>query len=418
MEERYHAGPIPAETEERVTVERAVELLRTVKPLPPEEIPAMSAHGRTLARDRISPIDQPPFPRSPLDGYAFHAEDSRGADRAHPTALRVVATVYAGDSYAGEIRRGEAVRLMTGAPIPAGCDCVLRHEDTDNGRETVRLYRELTPGSNYCHAGEDFRAGEVLLPAGTRLDAVAMGVLAAAGLLREGEMLPVFPRLRCAVLCTGDELVSGEVRPLPPGKIYSANETLLRARLAELGMELLESPGSCADRPEQLAEWIDRAAGTADLIITTGGVSAGDKDILHETLPMLSAERVFRGVRMKPGSPMMFSFYRGIPILSLSGNPFAAWASFEIFGRELLAARSGLEGLRPRRQSGTLRNAFPKSSGCRRFIRGVYRDGGISLPEGHSSGQLANAAAVNCLVDIPAGSGPLAAGEAVEAVLL
>ena len=405
--------------EERISMERAIELIRrTARCTAGETIPVTRAHGRVLAEAVLAPLDQPPFPRSPLDGYAFRAADIAGASRETPARLRVVETVYAGGWTEREVQRGEAVCLMTGAPIPAGCDCVIRREDTDNGRDWVDIYRELKPWSNYCFAGEDFQAGAELLPAGTKLNAVALGVLAAAGLEREDVYVSVRRTLRCAVFCTGDELVSNAVRPLPPGKIYSANETVLRARLTELGMELLDSTGLCPDEPELLAERIREAAETADVIFTTGGVSAGDKDILHETLPRLGAERVFRGLRMKPGSPMMLSLYRDVPILSLSGNPFAAYANFELFGRELLSALCGTEELLPQVFAATLATDLSKASKGRRFVRGCFRDGRVTLPEGHSSGQLSSAARINCLVDIPAGSGPLTAGDTVTVHLL
>lgn len=405
--------------EERISVERAIELIKsTAKPVSEERLPVTQAHGRILAAPVYAPISQPPFPRSPLDGYAFRASDTAGASKETPAVLKVVEVVCAGSWTDRVVRPGEAVRLMTGAPIPQGCDCVIRHEDTDNGRELVSIYTALSPWSNYCRAGEDFKAGNELLPAGTRLNHVAMGVLAAAGLDREDEFVTVYRKLKCAVFCTGDELVPSTVRPLPPGKIYSSNEAVLKAGLAELGMEILPTDGQCVDEPEALIRLIEKAADAADVIFTTGGISAGDKDFLHEALPRLGAERIFKGVRLKPGSPIMFSVYKGVPILSLSGNPFAAYATFALFGRQLLAAMSGAEDLPAQVFTATLGSGFPKSSKGRRFIRGCFKNGTVTVPEGHSSGQLGSAAGTNCLVDIPAGSGPLNAGDAVTVHLL
>lgn len=401
-----------------IQVERAYELLtERVKPVGTELIPATKAHGRVLAKGVISPISQPPWPRSPLDGYAFRAEDSVGASEETPVSLKVMEMICAGDWTEREIQKGEAVRLMTGAPIPAGCDCVLRQEDTDLGSETVQIYKELKPFSNYCYAGEDFAEGEEILPVGTRLAGNAMGVLASAGLLREDVSLCVYKKVRCALICTGDELVSPTVQPLPSGKIYSSSESLLAARLAELGIELVYSKGSLDDG-EALAEEIRKVAKDVDLIITTGGVSVGTKDILHEALPLLSADRIFWKVKLKPGSPLMFSFYQDVPILSLSGNPFGTGATFELFGRVLLSRLQGAEDLLMQVFPAILDTSFAKFGKGRRFVRGIFRNGHVTLPEGHSSGQLASSVGTNCLAELPPSEKPYAPGDTVTVYLL
>ena len=405
--------------EKDISVERAIELLSSaVSPLGSEDVPAAEAHGRVLAQDVIAPIDQPPWPRSPLDGYAFRAADSKGAGKDSPVSLRVVDTVYAGGWSDKEISAGEAVRLMTGAPIPSGCDCVLRQEDTDLGGETVQIYKELRAWDNYCFPGEDFKKGDVLLRAGTRLAGNAVGILASAGLWREDETLSVRRRVRCALLCTGDELVENTVRPLPRGKIYSSNNAVLAARLQELGAAVTVSRSAFGDDAAALASQIRACAEEADLILTTGGVSVGAKDILHETLPMLGAERLFWRVALKPGSPLMFSLWEGKPILSLSGNPFAASATFELFARPLLAALSGCGDLLPQVFPAVLDTPFAKFGRGRRFVRGVFRNGHVTLPEGHSSGELRSAAGTNCLAEIPQANAPLEAGSTVNVWLL
>ena len=399
-----------------ISVERAIELIeQNTLPVGTERIEATRAHGRILAEDVCAPISQPPWPRSPLDGYALRAADSAGASK---DTLRVVDTIYAGGWSEVTVQPGECVRLMTGAPIPAGCDCVIRQEDTDLGAERVRIYKALSAWDNYCKIGDDFLKGDKLLPAGTKLNGNALGVLASAGLHRDDERLTVYKRVRCAVLCTGDELVPNAVRPLPPGKIYSSNEAVLSSRLSELGMELTVVRGEFTDDPAALAAAIREAAGTADVIFTTGGVSVGAKDILHETLPRLNADRVFWQVRLKPGSPMMFSIYDGKPLLSLSGNPFAASATFELFGRVLLSVRSGDASLRAQVVTAELDTTFEKFGRGRRFVRSVFRDGHVTIPQGHSSGQLASAVGTNCLAEIPPADAPLRAGSTVRVWLL
>ena len=402
-----------------ISVERAIELIeQNTLPVGTERIEATRAHGRILAEDVCAPISQPPWPRSPLDGYALRAADSAGASKDTPRMLRVVDTIYAGGWSEVTVQPGECVRLMTGAPIPAGCDCVIRQEDTDLGAERVRIYKALSAWDNYCKIGDDFLKGDKLLPAGTKLNGNALGVLASAGLHRDDERLTVYKRVRCAVLCTGDELVPNAVRPLPPGKIYSSNEAVLSSRLSELGMELIVVRGEFTDDPAALAAAIREAAGTADVIFTTGGVSVGAKDILHETLPLLNADRVFWQVCLKPGSPMMFSIYNGKPLLSLSGNPFAASATFELFGRVLLSVRSGDASLRAQVVTAELDTPFEKFGRGRRFVRSVFRDGHVTIPQGHSSGQLASAVGTNCLAEIPPADAPLRAGSTVRVWLL
>ena len=402
-----------------LTLEEAKEALCAgVTPSGPEVLPLAEALGRTLGEEIAAPLDQPPFDRSPLDGYALRAADTAGACRERPVPLAVADTVYAGDAAGVPVRPGQAVRIMTGAMLPPGCDCVLRQEDTDMGSPVVRVFASLRPGDNCVRRGEDYRAGEVLLPAGTRLDAAAVGLLASAGI----GSVPVNHRPRVGVLVTGDEVVSPGASPLPAGKIYDANQALLLSRLAELGFP--DTVGARAgDSPEAAASAMGRLLETCDLVLTTGGVSVGAKDILHQTLPLLGAEQVFWRVKLKPGSPALFSRYRGKPILSLSGNPFAAFTTFELLARPLLAALSGEPGLLPERRGAILDTPFPKGSPIRRFVRGRfvrgrYGDGHVSLPQGHSSGQLRSLAGCSCLVDIPADSGPLAAGETVEVLML
>ena len=183
--------------EQAISVERAVELITNhTKPVETERVPAISTIGRVIAENVCSPMDQPPWPRSPLDGYALRAADSIGASKATPVSLRVVDTVFAGGWSDVTVGPGETVRLMTGAPIPAGCDCVIRQEDTDRGTEKVEIQQELRPWENYCFAGEDFRTGDVILPTGTRLTGNALGILASAGLYRDDVELTVYKTVR------------------------------------------------------------------------------------------------------------------------------------------------------------------------------------------------------------------------------
>lgn len=398
----------------RIELEEARALLaESVRPLGVEQVSRQEALGRTLAEDVTAPLDQPPFDRSPLDGYALRSADLTGASPEHPVSLRVVETVYAGGVPSRVLGPGEAIRIMTGAMLPRGCDCVLQHERTDNGLKQVQIYAALSPHDNYCDRGEDYRTGEVLLPAGTVVDAAAVGVLASAGL----SSVPVRRRPVVRVLSTGDEVVSPDLHPLPAGKIYGSNQELLTARLRELGVSDVRGL-LIGDDPREVADTMAQLLGECDLLITTGGVSAGDKDIFHEALPLLGAERVFWKVNLKPGTPAMYSLWQGQPILSLSGNPFAAAATFELLARPLLAALTGESRFSLRSRTAVVEGSFPKASPGRRFLRGFYQEGRVSLTGKNDSGMLASLVGCNCLVDLPAGSPPVQEGQTVTVLLL
>lgn len=398
----------------RIELEEARALLaESVRPLGVEQVSRQEALGRTLAEDVTAPLDQPPFDRSPLDGYALRSADLTGASPEHPVSLRVVETVYAGGVPSRALGPGEAIRIMTGAMLPRGCDCVLQHERTDNGLEQVQIYAALSPHDNYCDRGEDYRTGEVLLPAGTVVDAAAVGVLASAGL----SSVPVRRRPVVRVLSTGDEVVSPDLHPLPAGKIYGSNQELLTARLRELGVSDVKGL-LIGDDPREVADTMAQLLGECDLLITTGGVSAGDKDIFHEALPLLGVERVFWKVNLKPGTPAMYSLWQGQPILSLSGNPFAAAATFELLARPLLAALTGESRFSLRSRTAVVEGSFPKASPGRRFLRGFYQEGRVSLTGKNDSGMLASLVGCNCLVDLPAGSPPVQEGQTVTVLLL
>lgn len=396
-----------------ISVEEALALIaQHTRPLPPEERRGMDLLGRTLAQDVAAPMSQPPFDRSPLDGYALVSADTAEAGEDSPVRLEVADTIYAGGWPKGPVCSGQCARIMTGAPIPEGADCVIRLEDTDQG-DPVTIRQRMKRHENYCFAGEDYRRGDTLLPAGTALDAPALGLLAGAGLWETP--LAVFPRPRVLLLSSGDELAGpGEV--LRPGQIYDSNRPQLAARCRELG--LTADDGSLPDDPRKAADALRQGAARYDCVITTGGVSVGDRDIFHQALPLAGAERIFYRVKLKPGTPMMFSLLEGKPLLSLSGNPFAAAATFELFVRPLLARLAGRTEWKPVAFTAPLAVPFAKASGGRRFIRGRYEDGAVRLPEGHSSGQLRSSVGCNCLVDIPARSPALEAGTQVRVILL
>lgn len=403
-----------------IELEQAVELIlhHGVEQIKTHIIPVMKANGAILAEDIYAPINNPPFDRSPLDGFALRAGDSSHASKKHPVTLRVIDTVYAGGFCDKRLNAGEAVRIMTGAPIPFGADCVIRQEDTGftpgKSEYTVEIYRELKVHQNYCFLGEDIKKGQMLLKAGTKITYIEQAILSSVGIMQ----VVVCQKPRVALFVTGDEVVPPGSQ-LKNGKIYDSNLTLLYNRLKEFQMEPVVAE-YLPDQPEIIAEIIKKVSESVDIIITTGGVSVGAKDIFHEVYPMLQLERIFWKVKLKPGTPAMFSMYQGIPMLNLSGNPFAAITTFELLARPLLAKLSCDEGLNTVRIKGVLAQPFTKTSGARRFLRGNLIEGKVHIPptEQHASGILASMAGCNCLVDIKAGTNPLDMGNEVEVILL
>ena len=401
---------------EGIELEQAVEMLLTKAKVPreTEEVPLTAALGRTLAEDVRADFDNPPFDRSPLDGYALIAADTVDATRENPARLRLVGEECAGDFFAGTVNPGEALCIMTGGAMPQGTDAVIRQEDVTVANGLLEVPYPLKHHENYCLAGEDIRQGTLLIRQGEVLDAPRIGVLASQGHAK----VKVCRRPRLALGGTGDELLQpGE--PLAPGKIYNSNLYLLAARLQELGAET-KILGIIPDDPQGAADQLRRCLDWADLLLTTGGVSVGKKDIMHEVIKLLPAQRLFWGVQMKPGYPLLAYEAAGTLGLALSGNPFAAYTTFELLARPLIDKLSGRTPRPFLKLKATLRAPFPKASHGRRFIRACcdIATGTVSIPSQHSSGSLFSAVGCNALIDLPAGTGKLSAGDVVKVLLL
>lgn len=403
---------------DEITLEESVRMLFKAwefsgRKMGREVLPLFDGIGRILAEDLTAPMDQPPFSRSPIDGYAVRAADTKGASRDNPSVLMVAGQVMAGEYPKMAAAPGTAIRIMTGAPIPSGADCTVRQEDTDYGEDRVCIYREHKIHDNVCDQGEDYREGDCLLKKGEKLDAVSIGIAASMGY----DKVPVFEKPKIALFTTGDEVVPPGVQ-LKPGKIYNSNLYVAGCRLRELANQPVQT-GAVKDSPEDMA-WRLKEAGTfADLIITTGGVSVGKKDIMHDALRELGAERLFWKINCKPGSPVIGSVFHKTIIISLSGNPFGAIANLELLVRPVLAKMSQDNTLCPRPVQAVMAGEYKKASPGRRFLRAVYENGRVTLPEGlHSSGVLGSMKGCNCFIDIEAGSRGLKKGDQVRAVLL
>ena len=324
----------------------------------------------------------------------------------------VCLTAY--DAPTAALPAGCAARIMTGAPLPAGADCILMQELTDGGEENVRIYAELSHNANVVFRGEDIAAGTLIADAGTVLTPAHLGVLAGQGFAE----VPVYRPLTVGVLATGSELLApGET--LAPGKIYDANGIQNAARLRQMGFAVQRR--HCSDDPALIVAELEELLTGCDAVVTSGGVSVGQKDYLPVVLESLGAEPVFSGVAQKPGSPMLAAKVEGKLVFCLSGNPFAAAATLEQYVLPaLLRAAGRLEkGCILPRTKRTLTTGFSKASKGNRYLRAKASGGTVAIPgegnaEAHSSGSLSAMIGCNCLVELPAGSGPVKPGEEVE----
>ncbi len=404
-----------------VTIEQACKLVREYSvPTDQTELADIGeACGRILAEDVCAGFDNPPFDRSPLDGFAVRSEDIAEASKENPAELCVVDGVFAGSVSDAFVGKGQAVRIMTGAPIPLGADCIVRQEDTEKLQdqsnlryakpgETVRVFKSVGHHENYCFAGEDFRKGQMALKRGRKLTFAEIGLLASLG-RRTAE---VYRRPRAAVIATGDEIVMpGE--PLSPGKIYNSNLFLIQAGVKSCGADVTYCR-QAGDSPELIAECIREAAQPADIVITTGGVSVGEKDYLPQALEMMGARIVFNRISIKPGSPTTFSVWNGTPVLSLTGTPFGAAVNFNILARPVLAESGHDSSFEVSYEYAVFRGTFRKESRKTRYIKGILRGSEVIFSEnlrntGVKSGY-------NCFIEVPAGTMGLSDGEKVRVV--
>lgn len=409
-----------------ISVEEARErILAHFAPLPAEDAPLLDALGQVTAEAVRGGFSIPPHDNTAMDGYAVRAQDTAGATPQQPITLRVTGYLPAGQVFDGRVGAGEAVRIMTGAPLPDGADAIVPFEETDeeddggdwatNPRTNVRVDVAARPGANIRRRGEDVREGEVVIPAGTILGPAQLGVVASLG----RDRVRVHRRPRVAILSTGDELLRpGE--PLTPGKIYDSNAYTLAAMVRAFGgvPTVLDV---ARDTVEALTARIheglrgDGGPGPADLLITSAGVSRGDFDVVKTVLAQ-EGQIGFWTVRMKPGKPLAFGSFRGadgraVPHLGLPGNPVSSMMTFELFGRAALFTMLGKGHAweRPRLRART-RDRIVNSDGRRFFARAILaeRDGQaeVTLTGPQGSGVFTSMALANCYAicpeDVPA----------------
>lgn len=403
-------------------VSEALErILATFTPLETTYVPLKDAVGRVLAEEIVSATDLPLFDNSSMDGFAVIASDVLEARSATPISLPVVDDIPAGLMPTHHLQPGEAARIMTGAPLPAGADAVVPVEETDfNSREkgaalpeTVQIFKAAQVGANIRKRGSDIRRGDSILPKGLRLRAQDLGMLAMLGIAD----VPVIRKPRIALLSSGDELTPiGE--PLGAGKIYDVNSYTLGAMLAANGCDIIEL-GVAADTPEAVKAALAKAK-NADLIVSSAGVSMGSFDFIKDIIEK-DGELNFWRINMRPGKPLTFGHYQNLPFIGLAGNPVSAFIGFMVFVRPVIAKMTGNDS--EDRQLIRVQLAEPLTSdGRESYLRArVTRENGVlrAYLTGHQgSGNLFSMVQANALLIIPAGVKSLSVNAEVNAWML
>jgi molybdopterin molybdotransferase len=396
-------------------VEEALRhILEKISPLGIERVPILQALGRVLAEDILALRNIPPWDNSAMDGYAVRAEDVLSASKENPVILRVLGDLPAGRVFRGRVGAGEAVRIMTGAPLPQGFDTVVPVEDTEKDGERVKILASPGKGKNIRLSGEDVKSGERVLEEGTLLRPAHIGMLASL----QRSMVSVYQQPRVAVLSTGDELLEID-EPWEDGKIVNSNSYSLAALVAESGGIPIQL-GIARDRREELAAKV-RQGLAADLLLTSGGVSVGDYDLVKEMLSEMGRMNFWK-VAMRPGQPLAFGMIAEKPLFGLPGNPVSSMISFEQFVRPSLLKMGGHKNLfRPTLQA-ILKEDIPKKAGLVHFIRCrlVWEKGEVHATTTGEQGSaiLSSMVKAQGLIVLPREQTLATAGEKVKVILL
>jgi molybdopterin molybdotransferase len=380
--------------------EARATLLAAARPLPSSDVRVPEALGLMLAEDVVAAGDVPAFANSAMDGFAVREGPSN-------RRLRVVGESRAGTPFTGEVRDGEAVRISTGAALPAGADAVLQIELIEVDGDEIVLGDAVAAGRNVRDAGSDLRAGTRVLAAGTRLGPAELGVAIGAGRIN----VHVTPRPRVAILTTGDELMEPGT-PLQPGQIHDSNGPTLAALASRAGAEVV-GRGHAVDDPEATRAVIAQALDEADVVILAGGVSVGPHDHVKGALTDLGVRELLWRVALRPGKPTWLGERDGKLVLGLPGNPVSAYVTFLLFARPALAALAGADPSVPR-TSAALAVALPRHPDRDEMVR-VYRDAdGRVVPTGpQDSHVLSSLVGADALALVPRGEGELPAGTEV-----
>lgn len=387
-----------------IKVDEALRIiLRYIRPLSSEVIELTDSLDRVLAEDIYAGVDIPGFDNSAMDGYALKSSNTRGVSSQSPAVLEVVEDIKAGDMPKKVLKDNQAARIMTGAIIPRGADSVIMVEETQKvveGRkkELVRIFKGVKPGENIRRRGEDIRKGELIISKGTRLKASRLGILASLGRPR----IKVTRKPKIAILATGDEVIEVKDK-LKPGKLRNSNTYILCSQILNCG-GIPKNLGIARDKAGQLERKISRGF-DCDIILTSGGVSVGDYDLVKDVLARIGTDIQFWKVAMRPGKPLVFGKIRSIPVFGLPGNPVSGMVSFEVFVRPMILKMLGQKDGHQREIEAVLEEKVKKKRGFRYFLRARTRwEGGryLTRPVGpHGSAILKSMALANSLIILP-----------------
>ncbi len=373
-----------------------------------EEVYLTESAGRVLYEDISAPFNVPDFNRSAMDGYAVRAEDTVGALPERKVALKVAGAHMAGDYTDAAYTQRTAFRVMTGAYVPDGYDAVVKQEDTDYGESEVGIFREITAGVNYSPAGEDIKKGETVLKKGMLLTCAAVGIMASLGM----EKVRVKRPIGVSLISTGSEVLLPGQR-LTHGKIYNNSAYIMASMIKKAALKVSDV-SAVGDDLQLICGAIGEKAGASNIVITTGGVSVGKKDLMPEVLEKMGAQILFRGVDIQPGTPTIGAKLGDRILLCLSGNPFAALANFEVYFWEAAAALMGCDGLRPETGRAVMDSDYKKKNLHTRLIRAFVKDGRAYLPQSvHASSVVSNLISCNCMIELEKGRS-LKAGDEVK----
>jgi len=399
-----------------ISVDEALnKILSHIQPLGFEKVSILDALGRVIAEDMIAPRDLPPYDNSGMDGYAVRHEDIRNASEKNPVRLEVIEDLRAGFVSEKKVQKGQAIRIMTGAPIPKGADAVVPVEETERGNGFAFILKTGFPGGYIRRAGEDVKKGDLVISAGDLIRPSEIGMLASMG----RSFVSVCQRPSVAILCTGEELVDvGE--SLDGVKIVSSNSYTLAAQVKECGAIPIQL-GIAKDRKDEIKEKVLQGF-RSDVFISSAGVSVGDYDFVRDVLKELDVEMIFWRVAMNPGKPVAFWMYDGKPAFSLPGNPVSSMITFEQFVRPSLLKMMGHRQIFRPVVEAALKEEIRKEPGKRHFIRAMvsFKNDGYFVtttgPQG--SGILRSMVKANGLIVIPEDQEIVRAGEKVKVQLL